>query len=111
MESGQWIPFYQTAGFYQDITFLGGIDTDITTANGQLGILYAEYNKGRLPWYHRLDLSVKKTFQFSKYSALEINASVINVYNRANLFYFDRVNYTRVNQLPVLPSVGVNLRF
>ncbi|MBW8052068.1 MAG: TonB-dependent receptor plug domain-containing protein [Cytophagales bacterium] len=108
---GSGFPFTQTAGFYQDITFQGGIDTDITTANGQLGILYAEYNKGRLPWYHRLDLSVKKTFQFSKYSALEINASVINVYNRANLFYFDRVNYTRVNQLPILPSVGVNLRF
>jgi len=108
---GSGFPFTQTAGFYEDITFQSGIDTDVTTANGQLGILYAEYNKGRLPWYHRLDLSVKKTFQFSQYSALEINASVINVYNRANLFYFDRVNYTRVNQLPVLPSVGVNLRF
>lgn len=108
---GSGFPFTQTAGFYEDITFLGGIDTDITTANGDLGILYAEYNKGRLPWYHRLDISVKKKFQFSRYSALEINISVINVYNRKNLFYFDRVNYTRVNQLPVLPSVGVNWRF
>jgi hypothetical protein len=37
--------------------------------------------------------------------------SVINVYNRDNVFYFDRVRYARVNQLPILPSVGVNLSF
>ncbi|MCS7086504.1 MAG: hypothetical protein NZ534_10580 [Bacteroidia bacterium] len=42
---------------------------------------------------------------------LEFNANVINAYNRANIFYFDRVRYTRVDQLPVVPTLGAALSF
>jgi hypothetical protein len=42
---------------------------------------------------------------------LEIDASAINTYNRANLFYFDRVAYKRVNQLPFVPALGLNFEF
>ena len=44
-------------------------------------------------------------------SKMEINASVTNVYNRANVFYIDRISNTRVNQLPILPSVGFSWKF
>ncbi|HCK21439.1 MAG TPA: TonB-dependent receptor, partial [Bacteroidetes bacterium] len=84
--SGRWnmgsgFPFTQTAGFYESIDFFDGINTDYTTENGTLGIIYAdELNGGRLPYYHRLDISGKKTFDFASGNRMEVTASVTNVY-------------------------------
>lgn len=109
---GSGFPFTQTAGFYESIDFLNGISTDYTTANGDLGIIYDEdLNGGRLPYYHRLDVGAKRMFKFTNKNKLEITLSVTNVYNRENIFYFDRVRYERVNQLPILPSVSVSYSF
>lgn len=108
---GSGFPFTQTQGFFNNIQFDQGIGTDILTQNGDLGILYGEINNGRLPTYHRLDLNVKKTFLLTDRSDLEVNFSVTNAYNRENIFYFDRVRFSRVNQLPILPSIGVTLTF
>lgn len=109
---GTGFPFTRTQGFYEELNFEDGIGTDYTTANGTLGIQYeSDLNAGRLPTYHRLDLSIKKGFEFKKDLKLDITASVTNVYNRKNIFYFDRVNYTRVNQLPILPSLAMSFSF
>lgn len=108
---GSGFPFTQTQGFYELLNFQGSIGQDITKANGDLGILYGDVNGGRLPVFHRLDISLKKTMMVGKHSKLNMIASCINAYNRANIFYFDRVNYTRINQLPILPSLGFNLTF
>jgi len=115
---GTGFPFTRTQAFYPDFgtTFVqDGINTDYISANTQdedIGIVYEEeINAGRLPTYHRLDLSLKCTFNFSERITLDIIASVSNLYNRDNIFYFDRVRYERVNQLPVLPTLGVALTF
>ena len=109
---GSGFPFTQTAGFYETIDFLDGISTDYTTSNGTLGIVYDEkLNGGRLPYYHRLDIGAKRSFDFNNKNRLEINASITNIYNRENIFYFDRIRYERVNQLPILPSVAVSYGF
>ncbi len=109
---GSGFPFTLTQGFYEQINFLNGINTNYPTQNGSLGIIYDDsLNSGRLPFYHRLDLALKKTFHLSENSDLDVNASVINVYNRENIFYFDRVRYQRVDQLPILPSIGASLSF
>lgn len=109
---GSGFPFTLTQGFYEQLNFNNGINTNYTTQNGALGIIYDDsLNSGRLPYYHRLDLALKKVFHLSQFSDLDVNLSVINVYNRENIFYFDRVRYARVNQLSILPSVGVSLSF
>ncbi len=109
---GSGFPFTLTQGFYEYFDFADGIDADYITENGDLGVIYSEdRNSGRLPFYHRFDLSLKKTIEFSKYTKLQIYSSVTNVYNRDNIFYFDRIQYERVNQLPILPSLGLNLEF
>lgn len=108
---GTGLPFTQTQGFYEEFTFSGGIDDDYTTNNGQLGINYGQLNNGRLPTYHRFDVSVKKIFHITTSSKIEATVSVTNVYDRNNIFYFDRIKFERVDQLPVLPSLGVNWRF
>lgn len=109
---GSGFPFTQTAGFYEMIDFLDGISTDYTSANGSLGIIYDdELNGGRLPYYHRFDIGAKRNIYFPNKNKLEINASVTNIYNRENIFYFDRIRYERVNQLPILPSIAVSYGF
>ena len=109
---GTGFPFTLTQGFYGQNTFADGVQTNLGTNNPDLGTIYAgERNGGRLPTYHRMDVSVKRTFKFGKRAKLEINASATNVYNRQNIFYFDRIRYTRVNQLPILPTLSMNFGF
>jgi len=108
---GSGFPFTQTQGYYEMINFSDGINTDYTTSNGTLGIQYAPQNLGRLPYYHRLDLTIKKTWEYGERKKLEANLGVTNAYNRENMFYFDRVKYERVNQLPIMPSAGITFKF
>ncbi len=109
---GSGFPFTLTQGFYSLVDFAGGIDSDYVSENADLGIIYSEdRNSGRLPHYHRMDVSIKRTFEFSKYTKLEATASVTNLYDRDNIFYFDRESYDRVDQLPIMPSIGLVFHF
>ncbi|MCB0662061.1 MAG: TonB-dependent receptor [Saprospiraceae bacterium] len=109
---GSGFPFTLTQGFFTRYDYDNGVSTDILSGNGELGVVYDEdRNAGRLPDYHRLDISLKKLFEFSENVKLEVIASVTNVYDRENIFYFDRIRYERVNQLPILPSLGANFSF
>ncbi len=107
---GTGFPFTPTAGFYEQL-LLGSISQPLAQQNGNLGIFYGELNSRRLPLYYRLDFSAKKTFSLSQNTKLELDASVTNATNRPNVFYFNRVTATRVNQLPILPAVGASLNF
>ena len=115
--SGRWnlgtgFPFTLTEGFYGRYDFNEGLNEDLLTGNPNLGVVFDdEINAGRLPTYHRLDISVKKIWKLSKYSAIELNASATNVYDRRNIFFFDRVEFDRVDQLPIMPALGVTFRF
>ncbi len=112
---GSGFPFTRTQGFYNNIPFNDGVNTDVLGGNtnpDDLGIIYSsKRNDGRLPYYHRMDVSIKRVFKFTKYSNLEVTASATNVYNRPNIFYFDRLRYTRVNQLPIMPSLSATFQF
>lgn len=110
---GSGFPFTRTQAFYNNLPLLDGPSTDYLTANpDDIGIIYSdERNGGRLPYYHRLDISMQKTIEFSEYGNLEIVASVTNAYDRENIFYFDRIRFERVDQLPIIPSLGLRLNF
>jgi CarboxypepD_reg-like domain/TonB-dependent Receptor Plug Domain len=109
---GTGFPFTLTQGFYGSIPPSTGVGSDILTTNPDLGIIYSDKrNGGRLPDYHRLDISLRKAIEFTKFIKLDIVASATNAYDRSNIFYFDRINYSRVNQLPILPSLAATLRF
>lgn len=110
---GSAFPFTQTQGFYPLINFvLDGLDTDPLTSNPPIGIAFSEdRNGGRLVPYHRLDISLKRTIEFSEFAGMEILASVTNVYNRNNIFFIDRRTAERVDQLPILPSLNIKFKF
>ena len=114
--SGRWslgsgFPYTQTAGLYENIVFGNGIGTDYRHENGSMGVYYDDLYAGRLPAYHRLDLSVKRKFSIGRRGLLEVSMSVTNVYNRNNIFYFDRISFDRVDQLPFSACLGANFSF
>lgn len=108
---GSGFPFTPSAGYYPKVTFEEGIHEDYTTSNGQFTIFYGDINSRRFPTYHRLDLSISRTFYPTTSSELEVMLSVTNAYNRQNIFYIDRVSGERVDQLPVMPSLGMSWAF
>lgn len=109
---GSGLPFTQTRGYYHNIDFTTGVGTDVTTANtDNLGLIFSDLNGGRLPAYHRLDFSIKRTIEINEKSKMEVNASVTNAYSRQNIFYVDRITSEKVYQLPILPSIGFNWKF
>jgi len=106
-------PFTQTQGFYENVNVTqNGLSTNPLTQNGNLGIIYAnQINGGRLSWYHRLDLSAKKRYTFTKKTSLDVTYSLTNVYDRQNVFYVDRITNVIVYQLPIFPSINLTLKF
>jgi hypothetical protein len=109
---GSGFPFTQTKGFYSKYGYDQGVGTDVPRGNADIGVIYsATRNGGRLPDYHRLDMSFKRTFTFSKNVGLDVVASATNAYDRDNIFYFNRITYARVNQLPILPSLAATFKF
>ena len=108
---GSPFPFTQTQGFYETVQFPDGIGTDIQNQNGSLGIYYGELNKGRLSYFHRLDVSIQRSFHFGKYNLLEITVGATNVYDRDNIFYRTRITDEKIYQLPIIPSIGISFTF
>lgn len=109
---GSGLPFTPRAGYYHSVDFADGTSTDVTQDNSSnLSTIYGDLNSSRLPTYHRLDITLKKKFQFKEYSKLEINAGVTNVYSRKNLFYVIPERNEIINQLPFMPSISMAFTF
>jgi len=108
---GTGFPFTQPQGFYESLTFPDGINSNVGTENGNLGVIYGDLYNGRLPVYHRLDIDVKRNFFLSANTKLVADLSVTNVYDRKNVFYVDLITSKVVYQLPFMPSFGLSLYF
>lgn len=110
---GSAFPFTQTQGFNENVNITGGsLSASPLTQNGSINTIYAStINGGRLTEYHRMDLSLKKTFKISNFSSLESTFAVTNVYDRNNIFYVNRLDNKVYYQLPVFPSLNVSWRF
>ncbi len=81
---------------------------DVFTLTRSRRVLYEHPYRGRLPAYHRLDVSLERTFDVPG-AALTLQGTVINLYDRRNVFYYDTFTLERVNQLPIIPSIGLRL--
>ena len=108
---GSGLPFTQSQGYYQAPSTGGGIDGDYLTTNpDDISIYLSGLNEGRLPAYHRLDLNVKRTWERGG-GDIELSVGITNVYSRQNIFYVNRITGQRKNQLPFLPSLGLDWSF
>ena len=108
---GSGFPFTPTQGFYPQVDISNPFAFNYANANANLGYVPGTYNSQRLPDYHRMDVSVKWKYDINERMKFELNLGATNVYNRENIFYYDRVKNKRVNQLPILPNLNLTLKF
>ncbi len=109
---GSGFPYNPTGGFYEDLNFQGGINTNYTSTNGDLNYFLADGQIKELPWYHRLDINIKRSFQLFENTKIEAAVGATNVYNRQNVFYVPRTDPSkRVDQLPFLPTASLVMTF
>ena len=76
---------------------------------GTSRVIYERPYNGRLPTFHRLDLSADRTFTLRSGLDLTAQLALINAYDRANVFYYDTFTLQRVDQLPLIPSFGLKI--
>ncbi len=109
-ELGSGFPFTQTVGYYDRLKmeniFSGNFGGETGTPYSVLG----DKNAARLPAYHRLDMSISYKFVTGSFRGTA-GIHVLNMYDRKNLFYFDRRTGQRTNMLRFFPSATLSLEF
>lgn len=94
-------PFTKQLGFYQKLSLSNFLEEN-RIYQLLFPIRYFDLkNSSILPDYHRMDLSIAKSFDLAIVK-LHLDVSAVNVYNRKNIFYFDQTSGKRVNMLPFL---------
>lgn len=103
---GSGLPFTRAVAFdgFAPVTDI----VNMSRVSGWRRVIYGPPYEAELPPYHRLDISVERSFKLKR-AELTVQGSVINLYNRRNIFYIDAFTYERVDQLPFLPTLGLKL--
>ena len=101
---GSGLPYTRPLGFDELIPLRTLVD--VRTIYGTPRVLYERPYQGLLPDYRRLDVSIERAFSLRR-GTLTVQAGAINVYDRANLFYFDLFTVRRVDQLPLIPNLSL----
>jgi len=121
---GTGIPYTRALGSYAYYSprFVegGGLEwggaEDQTGGPGGYGVVLEDRNSSRFPTYHRLDVSMRRTFEKS-WGTLTPYLNVLNIYNRHNpLFYFFEYELappvrSGISMFPVLPTFGLEVTF
>lgn len=102
------LPFTQVYGFDTLLDMRGLRETPRRNI-GSPRMFYDRPYGARLPAYHRLDVSVERTFPLTPTTDLTAEAGAINTYDRANPFYIDVYTLQRVDQLPLMPYLSLRI--
>ncbi|MEX0821366.1 MAG: TonB-dependent receptor [Rhodothermales bacterium] len=105
---GSGLPFSQAVGF--DGFVLVDDVRKAVDVPGTRRVIYERPFNAVLPTYHRMDVSVERAFDLGAVN-LAIQGSVINVYDRRNIFYLDVFTQERVDQLPLVPAFGLKISY
>lgn len=106
---GSGLPYNQSIGF-DEFILLDSL-VNVLEEPGVSRVLYRRPYTGRLPAYHRLDVSLDRAFRLTPLITATAQAGVLNAYDRRNLFYLDLFTLRRIDQLPLLPTFGLKLEF
>jgi hypothetical protein len=106
-ELGSGLPFTQPMGFDELIRFDERI-YDVRQVYGNPRLILEKPYQGRLPTYHRLDVSLERAFHFPSVK-LDFQVGAINLYNQQNLFYYDIYTQRQINQLPFTPYFSIKM--
>jgi len=86
------------------------VENPYYSQNKYYAVFGSKYSR-RLPSYHKLDLNFSKEFSIWKLPKTEVSLNFTNIYDRANIFYYNLRSGERVNQLRfmVTGSIGVEI--
>ncbi len=102
------LPNTPIIGYYDKLFFNSSeINTNISNNYLPYSVL-GDRNSIRLPAYHRMDVGISRIFDLN-FTRVSVDASITNVYNRENLFYYDRSTGERIYMLPFFVSVNVKV--
>jgi len=98
--------------------FTSGSPATIYSHDTQFYKWYETKNNIRYPDYHRLDLSLRRTFKLNKFF-INLDFDIYNVYNRKNTFYLQETYdekrktfiYRNVSLFPVMPSLTMTIKY
>ncbi|MGK9477128.1 TonB-dependent receptor [Melioribacter sp. OK-6-Me] len=102
------LPFTEILGYYDKLYLDNFFDSWNYNDPRKPYTLIGIQNLGRLPDYHRLDLNISKKFIFP-FMNLYLDFNIVNLYDRANIFYFKKDTGERVNMLPFLPTFSLKV--
>lgn len=105
-EFGTGRPYTQIFGFDVSVEVPR---EDPSVDPGTARTLFSRPYGERLPYYHRLDLSVGRSFDIGSGWKLDTQLGAINTYDRNNVFSFDFNTIQRVDQTPLLPYLSFKL--
>ncbi len=105
---GSGLPYTKPLAF-DGFALIDDIRTGFEFENSRR-VIYDRPYGDELPTYHRLDASVGKTWNLDR-ASVTLQGSVINLYDRRNIFYVDLFTLRRTDQLPFIPSVGLKVAF
>ena len=104
-------PYTRLFAFDFALPFFDLVNQDVNTDRGAAQSLYSEPFDGRLPSFHRLDVSLSREFNLLPGFSLDAEIGAINAYNVRNVFYFDVNTFEQIDQTRLLPyaSLSMNL--
>lgn len=103
---GSGLPFSRAVGF--DGFILLNDFVDVLEEPGSYRVIYERPYNDVLPTYHRLDVSMERTFDLGV-ADVSLYGSAVNLYDRRNLFYLDIFTLRRTDQLPLVLSFGIKV--
>jgi len=109
-EFGTGLPFTPSVASYSRPGFNDYIRYPVPYDQGTPYISLGEKNSQRLPTFHRLDLSTSYRLQLDRFR-VSVGGSIVNVYDRRNVFYIDRRTGRRVNSLSIFPSATLTVEY
>lgn len=107
-ELGSGLPFTQTVGYFDRLTLSDVFEEPQGNETGAPYIVLGEKNAARMPWFHRLDASVSYVLLREPVKGT-VGISLINLYDRRNVFYFDRKTGQTIYSLPFITSATVSI--
>ncbi len=105
---GSGLPFTQVNGYYTGLELDEPASDQFLDDVGTTLVSRAQPYGGRMPTYHRLDVTLEHKVLLRQ-ADLTFQAGVINVYDRANIFEYNIFSGSRVDQLPLIPSMGIRV--
>ncbi len=102
------LPFTPILGYYNKYYPNNFFEVNPGQHSYQSYTVVGDINSKRLTDYHRLDFTLAKKIDFDIIK-IELDASIINVYDRKNVFYYERDTGEIVYMLPLLPTASIKV--